>query len=162
MEYRKRETAAGTWTDPGETARLLKILHIRMEEMIDSSMKEYELTASQCNVLGYILEHEDKKPNATDIHRQIHLSKASISVTIKKLRQKGFLEIRDNPQDDRQKQIVITEKADHAWIGIQNRFSELQTRIYRGISDEELRQMTVLLTKMLGNLREDREENEIW
>lgn len=111
MEYRKRGTAAGTWTDPGETARLLKILHIRMEEMIDSSMKEYELTASQCNVLGYILEHEDKKP---------------------------------------------------AWIGIQNRFSELQTRIYRGISDEELRQMTVLLTKMLGNLREDREENEIW
>lgn len=162
MHYGKRGTLAEKRVDPKETARLLKLLHIRMAEMIDSSMKDFGLTASQCNVLGYILEHGDKKTNATDIHQQIHLSKASISVTIKKLRQKGFLEIRENPQDDRQKQIVITEKAQMVRDGILNRFGELQARIYCGISDDELCLMTALLIKMLSNLSEDRKENKTW
>ena len=36
---------------------------------------------------------------------------ASVSSALKTLRQNGYLTLRDDPQDDRKKQIVLTEKA---------------------------------------------------
>lgn len=138
--------------------RLIKILNIRMEEMIDTSMEDCGLTAAQSNVLGFIMDNELDRPNSTDLHRRMHLSKASISVTLKKLREKGFLELRVNPQDDRQKQIAVTEKAWKMKDGIDARFTSLHGCIYRGISGEELVLVTAVLRKMLDNLKE--EENK--
>lgn len=143
-----------------ETLRLLKILQIRMEELMDSSMKDYGLTAAQSNVLEYILDHEKSNPNATGIHQELHLSRSSISVMIKKLREKGLLEIRENPGDDRQKQIIITDKARKISTHMEGRFLSIQNKIYQGITDKELLEAADVLKKMFNNLSRQQKRAE--
>ena len=147
-------------TEANNAMRLLKIIHIQMEEHANTMMEKYDLTAAQGDVLGYILEHEKIEINSTMIHQQLHLSRATISVLLKKLRAKGFLEFRDNPKDDRQKQIVLTAKAKCVQQELEKNLRKIQSCLFEEISEEEVEIMTDILKRMLTNLKKnDGKEN---
>lgn len=140
---------------------LLKILHIQIEERANTVVEQYNLTAAQSDILGYILENRNSRPNSTTIHKQLHLSRATVSALVKKLRAKGFLEFEENPSDDRQKQIIVTEKAKQVEKALECKFEKMQESLFWNISKQEIESMENILERMLENLqRKNGEENE--
>ncbi|MSS64158.1 MarR family winged helix-turn-helix transcriptional regulator [Velocimicrobium porci] len=147
-------------TETNDVMRLLKIIHIQIEECVNTLMEQYELTAAQGDILGYILENGNSKMNSTVIHKQLHLSRATVSALIKKLRVKGFLEFEGNPNDDRQKQIIVTEKARQVEQELEYNFRKMQESLFQNISQQEIEVMDDVLKRMFENLqRKTRKEN---
>ena len=71
--------------------RLLKKVNLGLESSINADMAEMDLTAAQCDVLGYLEEHRGKAVYSTDLHRDLGVSRAAVSALVKKLKAKGFV-----------------------------------------------------------------------
>lgn len=136
-----------------------KILFIlkRLNSSIDQLNKEKSesggLTLSQSYWLHYLLVNNGKKFYETDIHTDCGLSRASISSTLKKLRQKGYIEMIADTDDDRRKQIILTDKAYQADKELTADLLSKQNRICSGISPEKLDVTIECLNIMLENVK---------
>ena len=133
----------------------LKQLHISLEQYGRLQMKEMELSPTQGIVLQYLLSAGQEPIYAVDLHEALGVSKSTISATLTALREKGYVQLEGNPEDDRKKRIVLTEKAD----GIRKILSEaLQKReesICRGIPAESVESTKKCLLLMRANIRKE-------
>lgn len=136
--------------------RMLKKLNLEMESMLNSVVFEYGVTASQCNVLGYLTNHCNQDICPRDIHTSLGLSRATVSSLLKKLKNNGFLIFETDPSDDRLKRVVLTEKAKEMGEKIDRSFAQSQSLLYEGFTEEEKELLCGLLEKMLMNLRNRR------
>lgn len=149
-------------TRQDEVVHLLKVIHIRIEELLNSLTEQYDLTAAQCDVLGFILAHEEEGINSTMLCQQMYMSKANISVLLKKLRQKNYLQFKINPKDDRQKQIVVTEKTKELEKILRANFYQMEKHLFENISDEELNFTNEIMKKLLFNLQKEHGRSSVW
>lgn len=132
---------------------LLKQLNLSLEQYGRAQMKQLDLSPSQSFALDFLFDHEGKIVYATEMHEQFGISKAAISATLKGLRHKGYLDMMASPEDDRKKQIVLTEKAYALKEKIDASLLEQQNRLCRNIPQQRLALLEEDLNKMLHNLR---------
>lgn len=121
-----------------------------------------DLTASQGFLLVYIWNYHRQGTFVTDLHRELGLSKATISVLTKKLRAKGYLSVAETAEDDRQKKLVMTEKLRGMGLALTQRIGQANRRIYGDMSRAERETLQGLLCRlMIGAKNEsDKEEPE--
>lgn len=121
-----------------------------------------DLTTSQGFLLVYIWNYHRQGTFVTDLHRELGLSKATISVLTKKLRAKGYLSVAETAEDDRQKKLVMTEKLRGMGLALTERMGQANRRIYGDMSREEREILQGLLCRlMIGAKNEsDKEEPE--
>ena len=72
--------------------RLLKKLNLAMESLGNAMMVKHGMSAAQCNVLGYLTDHEEQNICARDLHISLGLSKANVSSLLKKLKNGGYID----------------------------------------------------------------------
>ena len=93
----------------GDILRNTKKINIALDTYLNERLASTDLTAAQGNVLFFILEHFGV--HSTRIHKQLGISRGTVSGLIKKLREKGYVSFSSCDTDDRQKPILVTEKA---------------------------------------------------
>ncbi len=135
--------------------RLMKKLNLAVEAAINSMFQEKDLTAAQCDVLNYLLTHAGPELSATQVHRDLGLSRAAVSALLKRLKGKGYLTFQACPHDDRQKSIVLTKKAGQIEWEMGQRAEKLETRLFSGFSDEEQDRLEKMLGQMLLNIKKE-------
>lgn len=138
--------------------RTLKMLNLEIESMLNRVMAEYGLTASQCNVLGYLTNHCGQDICPRDIHATLGISRATVSSLLKKLKNNGFLVYEADPSDGRLKRVVLTEKADEFGGAIERSFAAAQRFLYEGFTEEEKIMLLEFMERMLKNMRNRRHE----
>ena len=131
---------------------MTKQMTLRVEMLIDSMLPDKDITPSQSNILGYLFRHHGEEITATKIHKDMHLSRATISALLKKLRLKGYLSFGTAEGDDRLKNIALTEKALECRDRIDECFRYVEAQMFLGFSEEEKEESAMLLTRMLENL----------
>ena len=112
------------------------------------------MSASQCNVLGYLTDHEEQDICARDLHISLGLSKANVSSLLKKLKNGGYISFASDSLDERLKHIHLTEKADELKGEIEQGFRDLEGCMYQGFTEGEKLLLTELLGRMLKNLKQ--------
>ena len=73
---------------------------------------------------------------------------------LKALRQRGYIQTGSDPQDDRKKQIRLTEKAHCLKHRIQEAISQKQGCLCQGLSSHQIEILEYCLTKMLLNIKQ--------
>lgn len=134
--------------------RLLKKLNLAMASIGNAMMLKHGMSASQCNVLGYLTDHKGQDICARDLHISLGLSKANVSSLLKKLKNGGYIGFVSDPSDERLKQIRLTGKADELKDEIDRGFRELEGCMYQGFTEGEKLLLTELLGRMLKNLKQ--------
>ena len=137
-------------TTASDILRNTKKINIALDTYLNERLASTDLTAAQGNVLFFILEHSGV--HSTRIHKQLGISRGTVSGLIKKLREKGYVSFSSCDTDDRQKPILVTEKADalrEALIGWQR---ELEEMVFRDFTPEERAALGRLQEKMLRNI----------
>ena len=127
-------------------------IHIQMEQMGNRAMAQKGLTATQAQVLLYILNHAEQGVSLTDIHREFRYSMAALSELVKRLREKNYVRVERCARDDRRKLLLGTEKGKEVRAFLDRAISETQDQLYSGFSQEELAALDCLQKKMLRNL----------
>ena len=135
----------------------LKQLHLSLEQYGKIQLEDMELSPPQCILLHYLLSHKGQDIYGVDLHATLGISKSSVSSTLKALRQKGYLRMKEDPLDDRKKQIVLTEKAYDAEQLIQASLLAQQKRLCHEIPKQRLEWLEEDLDQMLCNLKKEME-----
>lgn len=133
--------------------------HIRqISAALDShcrSMSERgELTPTQCFCIMYIYEHKGKDFCSTDLCDILGTSRASVSLLLKGLKQKGYLRMSSVEGDDRKKQLELTPKAAEFTAFLKNDMDDLDKAICSGISPEDILVISRGLKIVLANLKQ--------
>lgn len=117
--------------------------------------QEGNISFMQKLILEYLAARGEKKVCASDIRAELDIPKASLSDNLKALCRKGYLKMETSPEDERRKWIALTDRIDENERYMEQSLEEDQTRICRGISDDDQRILERALGKMLENLREE-------
>lgn len=133
----------------------LKQLHISLEQYGRLQMKEMELSPTQGIVLQYLLSAGQEPIYAVDLHEALGVSKPTISATLTALREKGYVQLEGNPEDDRKKQILLTDKAVAMGEKLDASLQWQERQLCRGISSQRLKNLEEDLTMMLANVRRE-------
>lgn len=126
----------------------------------DEELEQVGLTAAQVQVLLYLLRNSGKgrEITAREIERRFHVSNPTVSGILKRLEKKGFIVRVPGSIDKRNKQIRIRGDVETFCRCIEERVQQEKEKVFYGFTPEELERLLQLITKLLHNLKKDRNE----
>ena len=133
---------------------LVRILHWCTHQSMDNALDTMELTAAQGHIMAY-LAHSRKAPCPRDLEAEFQLTHPTVSGLLSRLEQKGFIELRTDPEDRRCKRIYVREKGLQCHELMHNTILENERRITDGFTQEEKEVFSNLLQRAIRNMGGD-------
>lgn len=138
---------------------MMKKLSLNMTAQLELNLKSKSITGVQVYFLVYILRHHPKGTYLTELCREIGVSKPTLSALIKKLREKGYLYLHEDPADVRKKKVLPTEKLLEEGERFIEKAGRMESEICSVLDHNEKAQLLNLEEKLLTQF--DRmEQNE--
>ncbi len=114
-------------------------------------LKEVDLTYTQYIVMMYFWEK--KQSNVKEISRTLLLDPSTLTPLLKKLEQKGYLKRSRNQEDERNLDVVITEKGE----ALREKALRIPEQMGKclDLSEEEAAALYALIGKALANVEKE-------
>lgn len=135
-----------------------KKLCLCTESVLDKRLYEDELTTCQCYLLYYIWSCHPEGTFTTNLHRELGLSMATISGSLKRLRRKGYLDVEICAGDERQKKLIPTKKLEDISKFLEKAIEMTENCVYGKLSEQEKDTLFQLEQKVLEGTKKAREE----
>lgn len=132
-----------------DTSILLKCAHLTRQKLSEQ-LQENNITYRQWSILKEIYAHQPVK--AKKVVRNINSDKATVSIILKSLTQKGYIERVVTEEDARAKEIRLTPKAVTLCEEIQKVEDQFTQDWLEGISKTEMKQLLATVEKLHRNL----------
>lgn len=131
----------------------LHSLDIERRKILKPQFLKLGLTVGegQARILKSILEHG--MMTQRELADRCMLDATTMSRTIDKLQEAGYLQRTINPSCRRSFLICLTDKGKEMGIAVQKIFTDLDEQIWDGISDKEMEALHFTVKKILDNLR---------
>ena len=133
--------------------KLIKQLHIALENNFNKFSKKYKLTSSQMDILIFLLHNENKIVNQRNIENFLSLSNPTIAGTLLRLEKKGFIIRKISSKDKRYKEIYLTDKSRELKDIIFKYISDNDNKMFSNMSEEEKENLKNIITKILNNIQ---------
>ena len=133
--------------------KLIKQLHIALENNFNKFSKKYKLTSSQMDILIFLLHNENKIINQRDIEIFLSLSNPTIAGTLLRLEKKGFIIRKISSKDKRYKEIYLTDKSRELKDIIFKEIRDNDNKMFSNMSEEEKENLKNIITKILNNIQ---------
>lgn len=130
---------------------MLRVLHSTTSQMITEALAGMDLTSSQGHIMGFIA-HCSRPPCPKDIEENLQMSHPTVSGLLSRLEKKGFLELRQDPDDRRCKRIYILPKGEACNETIHSTIMGFEKKMVDGFSANDKQEFTMLLTRAMRNL----------
>ena len=117
-------------------------------------MESMELTAVQGHIMAY-LAHAKFPPCPRDLEAEFHLTHPTVSGILSRLEQKGFLELRTDPEDRRCKRIYVLDKGWQCHEVMHKTIQENERRMTEGFTSEEQALFAGLPQRAIRNMGGD-------
>ena len=88
-----------------ELLSMMKKISLELSAQLELKLKTEDMSGVQVYFLAYILRHHKEGSCLTELCREVGVSKPTLSVLVKKLREKGYLCFQENPGDNKKKKI---------------------------------------------------------
>ncbi|MDD6876296.1 MAG: MarR family transcriptional regulator [Clostridiaceae bacterium] len=133
-------------------ARYITILDRLMKMYYDRGLSDFEIGWGQQFYVEYIYDH----PGATaqEMVECIRVDKATLTKTIKKLAEIGYLDVVVDERDKRIRHLYLTEKAVPAVIRTKEIHAEFFKTLQSGISPADVRHTERMLERMTDNVNQ--------
>ena len=133
--------------------KLIKQLHIALENNFNKFSKKYKLTSSQMDILIFLLHNENKIVNQRDIENFLSLSNPTIAGTLLRLEKKGFIIRKISSKDKRYKEIYLTDKSRELKDIIFKYIRDNDNKMFSNMSEEEKENLKNIITNILNNIQ---------
>lgn len=133
--------------------KLIKELHIALENNFNKFSKKYKLTSSQMDILIFLFQNEEKKINQRDIENYLRLTNPTIAGTLLRLEKKGFIIRKISSKDKRYKEIYLTDKSRELKDIIFKYIRDNDNKMFSNMSEEEKENLKNIITKILNNIQ---------
>lgn len=106
-------------------------------------------------IMSYLFEHKNDIIYQRDLEKLLNVRRSTLSGIIKTIEKHGFIIRKDSLKDQRLKEIVLTDMFYAMFNDAEKSFNELEKKIVKGISNEELHTFFRVVDKIKNNLREE-------
>ena len=130
---------------------MLRILHWCTDQSVTNALETMDLTAAQGPIMGY-LAHQRQPPCPRDIEKEFQLSHPTVSGILSRLEQKGFIELRTDPDDRLCKRIYVLPKGKECHDLMHTTIQSNEQRIVEGFTPEERELFGQLLQRAITNM----------
>ena len=128
------------------------------KHLLDSNVGKIGIHRTQHRILMYI-SRNNKLGSQKSLAEHIGISAAAITGALKKLEQDGYIK-RAQGSDNRYNEVQITDLGKKAVEDTRALFSELDTSLFEGFSDDELDGYIYYLEKIQNNINKHFENEE--
>lgn len=125
---------------------------LHLTTQLELCFKEKEISGIQAYFMVYILRHHPKGTFLTELCHEIGVSKPTLSVLIKKLKQKGYLSLEENPEDIRKKKVIPTAKLLEEGKDFLRQADQMESDICSVLNPQEKTQLQSLAQKVLEQM----------
>ena len=133
---------------------LVRILHWCGSNAMENAMKKKDLTSSQGHIMAY-LAHAKTPPCPRDLEAEFHLTHPTVSGLLSRLEQKGFIELRTDPEDRRIKRIYVLDKGIQCHEVMHQTIQNNEQRMVQGFTPEEQELFLSFLQRAIRNMGGD-------
>ena len=133
----------------------MRILHWCCDQTMTEALNKMDLTASQGRLMAFVAHRGQRPTYARDVEAELHLTHPTVSGLLSRLEQKGFVELKTDPNDRRSKRIVISDKGLACHERMHTVIKENESRIVQGFSEEEKALFAQLLQRAIDNVLPD-------
>ncbi len=134
-----------------DVGHLLKIVTDRLKAHADEAHKKTGLTASQTQALRFIQMHGGKITQK-ELENFLNVSHPTVAGIVSRMEKKGFLTCYMDPSDRRNKIVCSTEKADAIDAKMRAGLAEMEARLLRSFTEEDIDTLRELLRRLYHNL----------
>ncbi|HEY73592.1 MAG: MarR family transcriptional regulator [Chloroflexi bacterium] len=129
-----------------------KLLRIRVHTLLG----EIGLYCGQPFVLRVLWQKEGV--THSELAGRLHIQPATITNTLKRMEKAGFVERRQDEQDQRVSRVYLTDAGRNVREGVEKAWDELEERAFAGLDSDEIAMFRQLLVHIHGNLmKKDKE-----
>lgn len=133
-----------------DLGRYISILDRLMRMYYDHGLAEFDIGWGQQFYVEYIYDHPGA--SAQEMVEYIRVDKATLTKTIRKLNDIGYIRIVGDADDRRVKRLYLTEKALPAVLRIKEIHRSFARALYADLPTEEVRQAEATLERMMTSL----------
>ena len=137
--------------------RLIKTLYFSSRNYFAArfgdALPDPDITFYEGSIVNFVVsEEKEEGVSASDLMERYHVSKSSMSETMKRLVEKGYVSIRVSSLDKRKKGYFPTEKAKGHVEKMRPIFEQFDAEIESALSEEETKEFYRLANKLLLNM----------
>lgn len=136
---------------------LFHALHRAHHNAILSALNERGLADVGQPMILFILGNSceaGEVPAQKDLADQLHVSPATIAISLKSLERMGYISRATDEHDGRRKRVTITEKGKEAVRGCFEVFDRVDKWMHKGLTQAEIERLMGYERRMLENLRQ--------
>lgn len=130
---------------------LIKMIDNRLKASADASLKQYNLTLSQTQVLDYV-HFQGGQTTQKDVEDYLGVAHPTVVGIISRLEKNGFLSCYIDPDNRRNKIVCSTEKAKEVKSIMRKEMKHTEKRITSKLSLEEIEELRRLLKVVYTNI----------
>lgn len=131
-----------------------RVLHSGVRQCMTNALAEMDLTGQQGQIIGYI-SHCAQSPCPRDIEETFQLSHPTVSGLLRRLENKGFIQLQPDPQDKRCKRIYLQDKGVCCNQRIEKAIASTEAQLLRDFSPEEQAQFQTFLDRAIANISQE-------
>lgn len=124
----------------------------KLEKRANEEGKKKDITYSQGKILWYLHRRADEKVYMRDIEKYFDCSHATVFGLLKRLEEKGRVEILQDENDKRAKTVRPTEQEKNNYSKLKRQRILLEETLLKGFSDEEKEKVSEYLERIYKNL----------
>lgn len=133
--------------------RMLKTLHYRFSDLVNTKLAETGLTRAQCETLLWLFCHGSEQTDTEILLQAFGVSRATMSQILTELSKKGFIEYDNLPNSKRSKGIALTDKANCLCSRFADNVRDINGAVFSGISLADYKTSNDVLNKLIDNIK---------
>lgn len=131
----------------------IKLINDCLEKSVNHDAKKFDLTMAQMRVLGFLNQRNGAKTSQRDIENYLEVSHPTVIGILKRLEAKGFIRSETDVEDKRVKNIILLEKEAEVHDRMETSKLEMETKLIRNMTAEQVEQMVSLLKIVYQNVQ---------
>ncbi len=124
---------------------------------MDAALAKVGLAEMGQPMLLIILDRNGKNgvvPSQRELADQLHVSPATVTVSLRSLERQGYVEKLSDENDMRRKPVALTDRGRMALEKLETVYEAIDRGMYAGFSDEERSRISEYYRRMISNLED--------
>ena len=143
-----------------EIGFLVHRLHHQMKQIANANMAKMDLTFVQVHLLA-CLDENGGVLSQKQIEHEMKLSHSTVVGLIERLKNNGYVEYWNSPEDRRIKMVGTTEKAKALHAQLDENRNETEEMVYGVFSEKEKEELSAMLKKAIKRTDELRGDENV-
>lgn len=139
--------------DQKRLGHLVKAIDITVKSKVDDSLKSFDITKTQAEILVYLDRHSVQNLSQKDIETYFSISNPTVTGILNRLEAKGFIYRESSIKDARVKWIRQTSKAIEMHQTIKKKLDDNDEAMLSCLTADERETLLALLDKVCNHMK---------